>query len=86
MKIGSHYRWWDVSLRDWIATAARLDIDGERATAPLRRLAFELPDIALEIVRQTRESGVDHAVFDRIVDGIARAARRMRLALDTATL
>ncbi len=29
MKIGSHYRWWDIQLRDWQATAEDMHLDAD---------------------------------------------------------
>lgn len=84
MKIGAHYRWWEIGPRDWRESARQLGVDEEGALATVGDLARRLPDQASSLARAAHEDGLDRAVLDRLVDGIAAAAARWRLLTGTA--
>lgn len=74
MKYGSHYRWADIRTSDWTSLAQGLHIDGELALIAVRAMAAQLPDEAAATVAEMRAGGIDHAILDKLVDGIAKAA------------
>jgi serine/threonine-protein kinase HipA len=85
MSIGSHYRWWDISSRDWHRLAAELALESERVAVIVRHRAQLIADEAQGCARDARDGGLDHPIFDRLIDSIAVAAQRCLRVMDTAT-
>ncbi|HJU40521.1 MAG TPA: type II toxin-antitoxin system HipA family toxin [Tahibacter sp.] len=78
MKTGGHYRWWEVTPRDWRKTALEFGLDEAEGRTTLDDFAERLPDHASRLARTLRASGLDHDVLGRLVDGVAFAASRWR--------
>lgn len=76
MKIGSHYRWWDIQLRDWQATAEDMHLDADDALRTLARMCLQLPRQAERLLAQFRGDGIGHEVLDRLVGEIEASCRR----------
>lgn len=76
MKIGSHYRWWDVRLADWEATADGMKLDPQKALSGLFDMATELPGIARALLVGLQTEGMRHKVLERLVDGISASCQR----------
>ena len=76
MKIGSHYRWWDIQLRDWQATAEDMHLDADDALRTLARMCLQLPRQAGRLLAQFRDDGIGHKVLDRLVGEIEASCRR----------
>lgn len=76
MKVGGHYRWWEITPRDWRHTARELGIDEDEALATLDELARRLPDHASQLRHALRAEGLAGDMLDRLVDGIAQSAAR----------
>lgn len=76
MKIGSHYRWWDVRLADWEATADGMTLDPQKALSGLFDMATRLPGIARALLAELQAEGMRHPVLERLVDGISASCQR----------
>ena len=76
MKIGSHYRWWDVRLADWEATADGMTLDPQKALSGLFDMATQLPGIARALLAELQAEGMRHPVLERLVDGISASCQR----------
>lgn len=84
MKIGSHYRWWDLRLSDWRATAEAMNLDTGDALSALFEMATQLPGIALQLHAELQDEGLHHPVLDRLLDGIGASCQRCLLQFDPA--
>jgi serine/threonine-protein kinase HipA len=82
MRIGSHYRWWDIRPRDWQTLATELGLGQEQAINVLASTARILPDMAARLATSIAAQEINHPVIPAIVDGIALAAKRILGALD----
>lgn len=76
MKIGSHYRWWDVRLLDWRATAEAMKLDADKALSQLFEMATHLPEIARRLHADFHAEGLRHPVLARLLDGIKASCQR----------
>lgn len=76
MKIGSHYRWWDIRLEDWAATAASLRLEPAQALHTLASMCLSLPDAARRVQRQLQHEGIIHPVLERLLHEIDRSCER----------
>ncbi len=76
MKIGSHYRWWDITLRDWQATATSMRLAPAMAMQMLASMALDLPLVAEEQRLQLAHEGIEHPVLDTLVQEIASSCQR----------
>lgn len=76
MKIGSHYRWWDITLRDWQATASAMRLAPAMAMEMLARMALELPTVAEQQRFQLEEEGIAHPILETLVQEIAASCAR----------
>lgn len=81
MRIGSHYRWWDIRPQDWLSLAAELELEREQVISVLADTARILPDMAAGLAARVAAQDINHPVISRIVDGIADAGRRFLGAL-----
>ncbi len=77
MKIGSHYRWWDIRLEDWQATASSMRLDKVDVLYRLAEMATELPAAASELHALFKEEGIGHPVLDRLVEEIHASCARL---------
>ena len=76
MKIGSHYRWGDIRLEDWQATATRLRLEPRWALDTLAAMCRLLPGAAQQVQEQLRDDGVAHPVLDRLLQEIQSSCER----------
>lgn len=76
MKIGNHYRWWDIRPEDWQATATSLRLDPAWALNTLAAMCLLLPDAAQRVQGQLRDEGVTHPVLDRLLQEIQLSCTR----------
>ncbi len=85
MKVGSHYRWWDIAARDWSSLARELKLDVDFAFATLQKMAELLPEKALACALAMAADGLTHPLIPRLVDEIAQTARRCIRKLDSGS-
>ncbi|WP_238151956.1 MULTISPECIES: hypothetical protein [Xanthomonas] len=83
MKVGSHYRWWDIGPGDWRQLAETLRLDGMTCLAWMEMAASDLPDQARDLAVVLGQEGVAHPVLDALVDAIAASCQRMRTLLQS---
>ncbi|KQR08139.1 MULTISPECIES: type II toxin-antitoxin system HipA family toxin [Xanthomonas] len=83
MKVGSHYRWWDIRPGDWRQLAETLRLDAMTCLAWMEMAASDLPDQARDLAVVLRQEGVAHPVLDALVDAIAASCHRMRTLLQS---
>jgi len=76
MKIGNHYRWWDIRQEDWQATAASLRLEPEWALGALAVMCRLLPEAAQRVQEQLRGEGIVHPVIDRLLHEIQLSCER----------
>ncbi|MEI2457280.1 type II toxin-antitoxin system HipA family toxin [Lysobacter firmicutimachus] len=76
MKIGNHYRWWDVNINDWISLSSELSLEPGFVVDVLKGMASQLPDLALTEARRMREDGLDHPILPRLTDEIQKSCLR----------
>lgn len=76
MKVGSHYRWWDITLRDWQATATAMRLAPAVAMEMLAGMALELPRVAEEQRLLLEDEGIEHPVLETLVQEIASSCQR----------
>lgn len=76
MKIGSHYRWWDVRLADWEVTADAMKLDPRKALSDLYDMATQLPALAQQLHVDLHAEGLRHPVLDRLLDAILASCQR----------
>jgi serine/threonine-protein kinase HipA len=74
MKLGGEYRLRLIGARQWHKLAAELRLDPARVRDRVRELAATIPDGAAAVRRRARESGLRHAVIERLADRLARRA------------
>lgn len=77
MKIGSHYRWWDIRLEDWQATASSMRLDKVEVLHRLVEMATELPPAASNLLATFEDEGMGHPVLERLVDEIHTSCARL---------
>lgn len=82
MKIGSHYRWWQVTANDWRLLAAELRLEENWLVEMLKQMADQLPDLAQLCAASMAANGLTHPVIPRMVEEIAAVAKRARRLLD----
>lgn len=76
MKIGGHYRWWDVRSSDWQQLALQMRLEASACLAWMRLAANQLPDHAQDLAVELRNEGVEHPIVDALVDAIHAACQR----------
>ncbi len=76
MKVGNHYRWWDIRPEDWQATAARLRLEPVWALDALAAMCLLLPEAAQQVRRQLQDEGIVHPVIDRLLHEIQLSCER----------
>lgn len=76
MKVGSHYRWHDISLRDWLALGNEMCFSEEYIREVLMLASGAITDVAAAVAASMREQGIGHPVVDTLVDAIAGSADR----------
>ena len=58
MKIGSHYRWWDIRTRDWLTLAKELGLSADLAILSRKTFANALPELAIQVAQDMEKNGV----------------------------
>lgn len=76
MKVGSHYRWHDIRLSDWLALGQEMGYREEYTRDVLVRVGSSIADAAAGIAAGMREDGIGHPIVDALVDAIAGSAVR----------
>lgn len=76
MKVGNHYRWWDVNINDWISLSSELSLEPDFVVDVLRGMASQLPDLALTEARRMREDDLDHPILLQLTDEIQKSCQR----------
>ncbi|MCB1560239.1 MAG: type II toxin-antitoxin system HipA family toxin [Xanthomonadales bacterium] len=82
MKTGNHYRWRDITLRDWHHLAEDLKIKARDADIALKAMAEELPPLATSVAAELADNGITHNVIPQLVEGIKDAAAKLLRQLD----
>jgi len=77
MKIGSHYKWWDIRLQDWQNTAESMQLDPTAGLYTLAEMARSLPAAASELHIRMRAEGTAHPVLDDLVEEINASCSRL---------
>lgn len=76
MKMGSHYRWWDIRLDDWRAMATAMRLDSDAALKTLAAMCLQLPGVADHERRRLQQDGIDHPVLETLVQEIKDSCER----------
>ena len=76
MKVGSHYRWYDISLRDWLALGNELGFSEQYTREVLALVGNAIADLAATVSAEMRQEGIRHSVLDALVTAIAGSADR----------
>lgn len=76
MKVGSHYRWWDITLNDWRATATAMRLDVDEALTVIASMCLHLPSIAEQQRDLMVSEGIDHSVLDQLLAEISSSCQR----------
>ena len=84
MKIGSHYRWWDIRPEDWQATATAMRLDPASALQTLAVMCLALPDAAQQVQQGMQAEGIAHPVLDLLVQEIRLSCNRCISKLEAA--
>jgi serine/threonine-protein kinase HipA len=84
MKIGSHYRLWDIRPEDWQATASVIRLDPAQAQLTLEAMCLALPDTAKQVQQQLLGEGIAHPVLDLLVQEIELSCARCMAKLQAA--
>ncbi|WP_305806016.1 type II toxin-antitoxin system HipA family toxin [Stenotrophomonas sp. YIM B06876] len=83
MKIGSHYRWWDIRPEDWQETATSMQLNPALALQILSVMCLMLPDTAQQAQQQLLSEGIEHPVLDLLVQEIRFSCERCIRKLQT---
>jgi serine/threonine-protein kinase HipA len=84
MRVGQRYRLVRIGPRQWSQLATQLRLAPAAIGERVLKLAERLPDTALRVRADVDQEGLTHAVLDRLVDAIARRARRCESVMTTA--
>jgi len=84
MKVGSHYRYGDITARDWMTLARELRLDLTWALATLNEMIVVLPDLAATCATEMHADGLSHPLIWKLVDEIAQSALRCGRQLATS--
>lgn len=76
MKVGGHYRWWDIKLNDWKTLAKEIVLEEDFMMSEMKAMAVALPDIAEDNKLAMEKSGLIHNVINILVDEIALSSKR----------
>ncbi|MBD7953270.1 type II toxin-antitoxin system HipA family toxin [Stenotrophomonas sp. Sa5BUN4] len=77
MKIGSSYKWWDIRLIDWQATAESMHMDPDKAIVDIAVMASTLPQLAVQLLEQFKQEGNGHPILDSLVAEIHDSCQRL---------
>lgn len=83
MKVGSHYRYRDISARDWTTLALELKMDPAAALLILHDMLAVLPELSLDCAQSMQADGLTHPIIPTLVDEIAQSAARCSRRLAT---
>lgn len=86
MKIGGKYLLHEIFPRHFVRAAHQCTFQSDTLLAMLQQMAEQLPDLASDTAAECRAAGLEHPVFDRLVDAIRAQCEvaRVRLALGDA--
>jgi len=76
MKVGSHYRWHEISVRDWLALGDELGFSEEYTREVLTLVGKSIADFAAMVASRMKQEGVDHPIIDTLVDSISESSDR----------
>lgn len=76
MKVGSHYRWHDISLRDWLALGNEMGFPGEYTREIMMLVGRSIADLAAVVAVGMKQEGVEHPIVSMLVDSISESADR----------
>ncbi len=82
MKVGNHYRWYEIRLADWLKLGRELGFSAEYMREVLRLVATLTPDAAASEAHAMQRAGIAHPIISRLVDEIARSAARCLIMLE----
>lgn len=85
MKVGSHYRWHGISLRDWLVLGSEMGFPHGYTREVLGLVAESIADLAAAVAAEMRHSGAGHPVIGSLVDAISGAADRCLAMLGAAS-
>lgn len=83
MRIGSHYRYWEIHPADWASLAKELRLDVEWTFEELASMATVLPEVASALVGDLRADHIKHPILEALVDEIAQSCRHALRKLST---
>jgi len=84
MKVGSHYRWWDLRRSDWETLASEFGLSTGDMIDRVRTMAIDLPSSASSLASDLAAQGLSHPVLARLVDSIASASKRCAMQLGSS--
>nr|WP_257644045.1 type II toxin-antitoxin system HipA family toxin [Luteimonas salinisoli] len=85
MKIGSHYRWHDINVRDWLALGSELGFSNDDVREVLALVGASIADFAAMVAAGMRQEGIGHPIVDTLVDSISESARRCMKMLSASS-
>ena len=84
MKIGDEYKLDDIGIRQWQKFARAARVDADALVLRLRDMAEKVPDEVRAACVQARDSGLDHAIVDRLAERVIDHVGRCRRLLGSA--
>lgn len=76
MKVGRHYRRYQVRIHDWDKLGESMGFEKDEVRAALRQVSERVADAAVSVAGHMRSHGLTHPVLDQLTDAIARSAKR----------
>lgn len=86
MRIADKYVISDIMPRHWLKMGTKARISGAMALGFVRHHIATLPDLAADTARECRESGIDHAIIDSLVDAIGQRAQALAVLYGSEAL
>lgn len=78
MSIDGRYESQDIMPRHWEREARMSGVSPEQTLADLRDIIARAPDLSADIVRQGRETGLDHPVLPQLAEQVAQRCIRLQ--------
>lgn len=85
MKIVDEYRIQKIGVREWRKFAVDFKLNPDMLVKKIATMAQAIPDLVVDIARQTRAEGLEHPVIDRQVKRLLARARLCTKQLTSAT-
>ena len=76
MRVGSHYRWHDITLRDWLRTGAEMGFSADYTRHALALAADSAADSAASVADELQGGGLDHPIVDDLRNAVVESAER----------